>query len=156
MKRIRSCLPAAFLISCLAGMHASAQTAPIVVSTAHGRPPSEVTISYGAQCAGAGFELRFLKKSAQVQFIVKDGAERVFDISGTRFGQTFLHKHLYGNFDMGCGKGVFVHFLGVQLQRTGQPRVMRYYFSIGKDGTVFQDDGPVEEDVDEIDRLIDR
>jgi hypothetical protein len=156
MKPIRFFLPAAVLISCLAGIHAKAQTAPVVVTSSHGRPSTGFTTSYSAQCPGRGYEIRISKKTAQVQFIVKDGSERTFDISGTGFGQTFLHKRLYGDFEMVCGRGLVLHFLGVQLQRTGQPKLVRYYFSIDNNGTVFHEEGPEEVDYDEIDRLIDR
>jgi hypothetical protein len=156
MKPIRFFFFAAVLISYLAGIHANAQTGPVVVSSAHGRPSTGFTTSYSAQCPGRGYEIRISKKSAQVQFIVKEGSERTFDISGTGFGQTFLHKHLYGDFDMVCGKGLVLHFLGVQLQRVGQPKLVRYYFSIDNNGTVLREEGPAEEDYDEIDRLIDR
>lgn len=156
MKAIRFFLPAAVLISYLAGMHANAQAEPVVVSSAHARPSTGFTISYSAQCPGRAYEIRILKKSAQVQFIVKEGSDRTFDISGTGFGQTFLHKHLYGDFEMVCGRGLVLYFLGVQLQRTGQPKLVRYYFAIDNNGTVLREEGPAEEDDDEIDRLIDR
>lgn len=156
MKPMCFLAPAAFLISYLAGICASAQAEEVVVTTAHARPSTSFTISYSAQCPGASYEIRFLKKSAQVQFIVKDGSERSFDISGTRFGQTFSHKHLYGDFEMACGRGLVLYFTGVQLQRTGQPKVVSYIFSIDNNGTVLREQGPVEEDFNEIDRLIDR
>ena len=159
MKPMRFFSPAAFLISCLAGCHASAQTQAqevVVVRTAHARPSTAFTVSYSAQCPGAAYEIRILKKSVQVQFIVRDGSERSFDMSGTGFGQTFLHKHLYGDFDIACGKGLVLHFLGVQLQRTGQPKVVRYYLAIDNNGTVLHERGPEEDEFDEIERLIDR
>jgi hypothetical protein len=156
MKPMRCLFSAALLATWLGGIPACAQAEQIVMTATDPRPATSFTVSYSAQCPGVGYEIRFLKQSAQVQFIVRDGGERIFDISGTRFGQTFLHKHLYGDFDMVCGRGLVLHFLGVQLQRTGQPKLMRYYFSIENNGTVIHEEGPVEEDVDEIDRLIDR
>jgi len=102
-----------------------------------------------------------LKQSTRAQFIVKDGdgrrgGERSFDISETQFGKTFLHKRIYGDFEIACGRGLVVYFMGVQLQRTGPPKVVSYHFSIDNGGTVLVDKGLEDEDPNEIDRLIDR
>lgn len=157
---MRFFLRTAFLVFYLARIHPDAQATEIIRGGGHAMPSTSNMVSYSAQCPGAGYEIRILKQSAQVQFIVKDGGdrhggERSFDISGTRFGKTFLHKRLYGDFEIACGKGLVLYFLGVQLQRTGQPKVVRYNLAIDNSGTVLRDPGLEDDDFDEIDRLID-
>ena len=161
MKSTRFVLSAAILSMYFSGPNVSAQVAGnVITGGGHAARSTANMISYSAQCPGAGYEIRFLKQSAQVQFIVKDvgrdGGERSFDISGTQFGKTFLHKRLYGDFEIACGKGLILFFMGVQLQRTGAPKVVSYHITIDNNGTVLRDEGLWDEDPIEIDRLIDR
>jgi hypothetical protein len=158
---MRFFLSVAFLLFYFSGANVRAQVAGNIVSGGgHATSSTLNMITYSAQCPGAGYEIRFLKQSAQAQFIVKDGGsdggERAYDISGTRFGKTFLHKRLYGEFEISCGKGLVLFFMGVQLQRTGAPKVVSYHISIDNNGTVLRDEGLWDEDPIEIDRLIDR
>jgi len=158
---MRFLLSAAFLVCYLPVLHANAQVATeIIRGGGHATRSTSNVVSYSAQCPSAGYEIRFLKESEQVQFIVKDGgdrrgSERSFDISGTQFGKTFLHKRLYGDFEINCGKGLVIFFLGVQLQRVGQPKVVAYHFAIDNSGMVLNDRGLEDNHFDEIDALID-
>lgn len=130
------------LIMCLMANFSIAQTVT-VTSGGHTAPATSNVITYSAQCPGAGYEIRILKKPGkQMQFVVDEGARRTFDISETQFGKNFLSKPLYGNFGIGCAnKGMVLSFMGVELQKEGQPKAVSYHFIIGNDGKVSHDPG---------------
>ena len=150
----------AFLACNFLPLQGGAQAAEAVVSSGrHAIPATAQTASYSARCARTGYEIRISKQDSTVQLVIRDaaglpGQARSFDMSDTPFGRTFLRNNLYGGFSMGCGKGVVVDFMGVELRREAQPKVVRYQIAFDDRGNVLLDRGLTEEEPDEIDVLI--
>ena len=145
-----------FLLIYLLGNLAPAQTTITVTSNGLAKPARSNFISYGAICQDVGYEIRILKDSAQMLFIVKDGGgEHAFDISETRFGRDVLHKRLLGNYGFSCARqSLGLLFMGIELAGSGQSEPVSYNIALGNDGAVLLDGGRKEESIDTVNRFL--
>ena len=144
-----------FLVVYLSGSLAAAQTTVVVTSNPIAPPARSNFISHGANCQSVGYEICILKESARILFVVKDGGERSFDISETKFGSDILHKRLFGNYGFSCGRqSLNLLFMGIELLESGQAKPVSYNIAFGNDGAVLLDGGQKEESIETVNRFL--
>lgn len=106
---------------------------------------------YEATCTSGTYKLRFHHSPKRLEFEFEGQPRTNVDLSNTRFGSAFLVRGLRGKTNFTChGEALRGYFYGFEPSDGSTPRPVKYVFTIGNDGTVLLDDGPIESSVESI------